>query len=306
MSQLGPEARRLIAAAKHADDPSFTDRARMRERLDASWASAAGATPLVNGKRGALGVKLVTGMTLLGLSGFGALHFTGKEPPPVVQAPRAVARGAEPSQVRVQDATAPRAVARGAESSQARAPDATLPRLPLPPELPELRRTESPRTARPQPRAARAAPQPLEAARRPEAAKVAALEASPPPPAASRALPPDAAVHVRAPLTTSSSSPRKPSEPVLQEVDEELALLGAAQDALQAGKPSSSLQLVQQHAFRFPRGALARERLTVEALALCALQRKSSARQVLNELERRAKGSPVLARVRADCGFDAD
>jgi hypothetical protein len=88
-----------------------------------------------------------------------------------------------------------------------------------------------------------------------------------------------------------------------QRIDDELTWLSAAQDALRNHKPSSALRLVQEHAFRFPQGALASERVAVHALALCALSRKAAAREVLADLEQRSPNSPLLARVRRNCGF---
>ena len=91
-----------------------------------------------------------------------------------------------------------------------------------------------------------------------------------------------------------------------QAIDDELALLGEAQQALQDRRPSLALRLVQHHAFRFPRGALSQERIGVQALALCSLRRYAEARQILAELERRAPNSPLIARVRVNCGFAPD
>lgn len=88
-----------------------------------------------------------------------------------------------------------------------------------------------------------------------------------------------------------------------QPIDDELAWLGAAQEALRKQQPARALQLVQEHAFRFPAGALAPERSAVHALALCALSRKRAAYTVLRELERRAPASPLLDRVRRGCGL---
>jgi hypothetical protein len=86
-------------------------------------------------------------------------------------------------------------------------------------------------------------------------------------------------------------------------LDAELVLLGAAQEALQAGRPTQALALAQQHAFRFPRGALANERRAVHALSLCALGRRAAARQVAADLAHSAPDAPVRKRIEADCGF---
>jgi hypothetical protein len=90
---------------------------------------------------------------------------------------------------------------------------------------------------------------------------------------------------------------------VPQPLDDELEWIGAAQDALRKGQPSSVLRLVQEHAFRYPQGALAPERLALHALALCALQRRAAARTVLADLARRTPSSPLLDRVQRSCGL---
>jgi hypothetical protein len=90
---------------------------------------------------------------------------------------------------------------------------------------------------------------------------------------------------------------------VPQPIDDELALLGDAQQALKAGRPSAALQLVEQHAFRFPQGALIQERMVVHTLALCALHRMSAARTTFELLTQRAPEAPILARVRRNCGL---
>jgi hypothetical protein len=88
-----------------------------------------------------------------------------------------------------------------------------------------------------------------------------------------------------------------------QAIDDELAWIGAAQEALQNHRPSQALQLVEQHSFRFPDGALTQERLVVHTLALCALERFSAARRMLAVLEERAPDAPIVARVRSTCGL---
>jgi hypothetical protein len=87
-----------------------------------------------------------------------------------------------------------------------------------------------------------------------------------------------------------------------QPIDDELSWLASAQQALHEGRAERALRLVQEHAFRFPGGALAPERIAVQALALCALERRTAARAVLADLARAAPGSPLLSRVQRKCG----
>jgi hypothetical protein len=112
---------------------------------------------------------------------------------------------------------------------------------------------------------------------------------------------------VPAPTATGPSTSEAPDVRakafVPEAIDDELSWLGAAQEALRQHEPTRALQLVQEHAFRFPRGALAQERRAVQVLALCALQRKQAARSVLHELEQRAPSSPLVAGIRRNCGL---
>jgi hypothetical protein len=61
--------------------------------------------------------------------------------------------------------------------------------------------------------------------------------------------------------------------------------------------------LLQEHAFRFPAGALIEERMAMQALALCALQRRTAAQIVLSNLAARDTQSQLLPRVRSRCGL---
>ncbi|MET0387952.1 MAG: hypothetical protein ABW321_18415 [Polyangiales bacterium] len=105
-----------------------------------------------------------------------------------------------------------------------------------------------------------------------------------------------------APGRTEDIAPAKRAHELTpQAIDDELQWVGAARDALDRGQPSRALGLVQQHAFRYPQGALALERRAVQALALCALNRRTPARSVLADLQRLAPTSPLVARVRQRC-----
>lgn len=278
MSHLGPDAQRLLARTKHVDDPSLDDRARMRSRLDTSWARGEIATDsrvtaLIKGK---LIVGACSGLLLLSWGAYRYEH--GRVPARVVASAPAVSAPALPQ----------------------------LPEPVVPASAAPLRAVEAPPTAA---AVERAVPARVRArGSRTLGPRVPSHVTSPPSAA-------DAPVHSqlaavapkfasRAESASSAQPAQKPQAPSFPAIDEELSLLGAAQDALQGGHPSRALQLVQEHAFRFPRGALARERLSVQSLALCALGRKGAARQVYADLAQRAPGSAVLARVRADCGFE--
>jgi hypothetical protein len=86
-------------------------------------------------------------------------------------------------------------------------------------------------------------------------------------------------------------------------IAEEIALIGRAHDALQAGNPEEALARLDEHADRFPTGALAEERASERVLALCASGRVAQARTERERFLREHPESPAVTRVRASC-FD--
>lgn len=90
-------------------------------------------------------------------------------------------------------------------------------------------------------------------------------------------------------------APKKPS------VEDELVLLQQAQAAMGGGDPARALALLDEHAKRFPSGALAEEREGQRVLARCALGRpdaQSGAEKFLAS----HPDAPVASRVRKVCG----
>jgi hypothetical protein len=85
---------------------------------------------------------------------------------------------------------------------------------------------------------------------------------------------------------------------------EEAAALAAAQRAL-ASSPSRSLALLQEHAQKFPRSALAEERCVFTIEALVALSRSEEARRELARLELGYPSSAHLGKARRLVGIDA-
>ncbi len=87
---------------------------------------------------------------------------------------------------------------------------------------------------------------------------------------------------------------------------EEIALLAKIQAALRVDDAPLALSLVDEHARRFPRGALAPEREGARVLATCsrsaAPQRQALGRVYLEDHPR----SPLAARVRAACALEGD
>jgi hypothetical protein len=300
---VSPDAQGLIARSKQLDDPSAAERERMRARLEASWLEPAPADDSPVRSSRSWGGKIVWGaVSVAALFSAGAwqrAHVAPHSvPPPAAAVSAAIATGSSSAS----EAALPMASSPTRNDGQ-RNPFAAS-RRPSAAELrharvPSVRRTAPPLAADPlaEPRATPA----------PSSARPAVTEASNGRSAASSS---DETPRARQASYVASAEPAadEPAKtrakmPAPEAIDDEVLLLGAAQDALQSGHPSRALQLVQRHGFRFPNGALVQERLTVHVLSLCALQRTNAARDVYAELERRAAQSPVLARVRADCGF---
>jgi hypothetical protein len=100
-----------------------------------------------------------------------------------------------------------------------------------------------------------------------------------------------------APVARASAATRAaPEEDALME---ETALLGRAQQRLSGGDAAGALSALDEHAVRYPKGALSFERRGLRALALCALGRKEEGRAEAASVL--AGTSPLADRVRAAC-----
>ena len=112
-----------------------------------------------------------------------------------------------------------------------------------------------------------------------------------PPPAPSPAPSPAIATA----LTTETAS--APSS-----LDAEIALVRDARAALRGGDAARALALLDEHARRFSRGALAEDCDAERIYALCALGRSSDARSLASRFLTSHPASPHGASVRASCG----
>ncbi len=102
-----------------------------------------------------------------------------------------------------------------------------------------------------------------------------------------------------APARSASSQPRAVAK--AEQPADELALVSAMQLALRSGNASQALALANEHARRFPGGALAQEREGARAIAHCQLAEPASRAAILANFEQRYAGSPYAARVRDAC-----
>lgn len=85
------------------------------------------------------------------------------------------------------------------------------------------------------------------------------------------------------------------------QIGQEVALLSKAQAELSGGRANQALLALAEHAQRFPRGALAEERMATRGRALCALGRMAEAEAELDRVAKRNPSSPYLPRAREAC-----
>jgi hypothetical protein len=85
----------------------------------------------------------------------------------------------------------------------------------------------------------------------------------------------------------------------------EARLLQSAQKSLASGHAVRAWELLEDHARRFPAGALTEEREAAFVLAACALGREAEARQRRDALASRAPSSPLLPRLERSCAGSA-
>ena len=322
MSDLSPDARDLIAQAKHQGPellgPSAEQRARLREKLTPLWAAEAPKPPARSGMRW----KLATAVVIAGLSALGATAWR----PALEPILRAGSPRLPPAASTVLEKSARLAAAEpentlGAElvPSRLKAAAEGAPTVRSGSTAPQSKSVPSRRLDRKAPSEVALAPVQQEqhqavsdqdgsnrfdstpsAEYSPKARNAAAARGlrTPLQPARAERLRLEAAED-RTPERTVDTM----QDPAPPSIDGELELLGAAQAALQKQRPSRALTLLQEHSFRFPTGSLVEERMAMQALALCALQRRHAAETVLSNLEARGSKSQLLPRVRSQCGL---
>lgn len=264
---LSPRAREFLDAAKHADDPSSDDHARIRARVlavaaggvasGAASAAAASATAAATS-----GAAASSGVAVGGIASLGSVAAKGLLLLALVGAGTA-------GVIRVsQQADVPAEIG---------APAADTPAT-------ESRRS-APLTA--------AAPEPGIAEAPPETAQdpVAALPPPPSMPAATPRLP-------RAlPESSEVATPIAPTPTLANE----LSILRAAQRARSASDPRAALRHLDEHARQFPLGALAEERDGTRVFALCDAGEIADARAAADAFLAAHPQSPLRQRVSVTC-----
>ena len=120
--------------------------------------------------------------------------------------------------------------------------------------------------------------------------------------------PPTATEEVQAPISikakifTPKTAAAPPSAPSGGAIEDEIELMARAQNALRTGDSRGALTFLDQHAARFPKGQMAEEREAFRIFALCAID-KDGARAKATRFLRAHPNSPVLGRIRKECGI---
>jgi hypothetical protein len=115
----------------------------------------------------------------------------------------------------------------------------------------------------------------------------------PPPAPVPAAAPPETVEHER---------PARAVPGPASTLAEETRLLRAAQTARREGKDSLALGLLEQHARRFPHGALSVERDVAQALALCAQGQVEASNRLRQMVLEQAPKVPAVSRILEPCG----
>ncbi len=276
MSELGPEARALLEAARGGDDPTPADRVRVRRALvtavgagvalaatttstaaagtaSAAASSGAGGAAVAGGggvaaagagtaaaAAGASSVGLLATKIVVTVAVVGGLGLAGAKGVHVYHARKAAQVAATAIQPALAASTAPEA-----RNGASAAPDV-----------------------------------------------VSSADTRPPqPPTTSTAmiLPPPAA------------NPAPKANPAPSTLEEETRLLRDADASLRTGDATTALARLDEHAARFPNGILSEERAAERVLALCSLGRTTEARADADRFLRDRPRSPLAARVRTAC-----
>lgn len=318
---LSPEARRIINAARGADDPTSEDQARVKTRWLAGVAAVAGVSSLTEAARAAGGVgwglKAVGAAVALVAGAVGlyvALPDSGGEHPaksPPAWAGRTHERhekmvtSPQRGEVQVREvATA---------SKAAGEPSAGAPRVADPsvnrgePEVmaaaPALAPAIPPGAAEAVPNAPAASPAldvpadrpAVDVSARPVRERAVASRAVQPRTGGARAVPVVAVPQSQAvPPATAAASPSG-------QLGEELTLLSRVRSSVQDGAPQRALELLADYEARFGQAILAMEADALRVDALCQAGQREAAQASAAAFQNEWPGSPLGRRVSAAC-----
>jgi hypothetical protein len=329
---LSPEARRLIHAARGADDPTAEDQARVKARWLAGVAAVAGVSSLTEAARAAGGIGWglkAVGAAVAVVAGAIGLYVALPEDPgarPGEAGPAWAGRTHERHEKAVsapaEVAPAARELAAPQSAGQTNDPEATRPAIVrgndsmATPALgaPEAS-TPAPSVAIPPVAAERASGEPaasptLDVSADRPAADVSARTARERV-AASRALSRSSTTRA---VPVAGAPPVAPSEPVTApeatpaaaaspsgQLGEELSLLSQVRSSVQDGTPQRALQLLADYEAKFGRPILEMEADALRVDALCGAGQREAARASAAAFQNEWPGSPLGRRVSAAC-----
>jgi hypothetical protein len=296
MTELSPEARALFEAARNGHEPTAHEREQMNARIlkvaalaAVSGVSKTGATAglfgLASGK--VVGAMKVTfALAVAGVLGVGAARLVVEKPRAPAASPRTApvaAPRSAPSANRETEGVRAIVVSQPSASASAAA-------LSLAPDHFASARAGT----RPMPRDPAASPG------RPVSPSLPASSPSEP---AVAAFPESAGAAV-ADLGARVDEPVKASHAALGDTGlaEEARGLAAVQRALDQGRPSEALALLDEQERRFRPGELALERRAARVLAQCAVATVEQARALAQRFVEQEPSSPLAVRVRQACG----
>jgi hypothetical protein len=127
------------------------------------------------------------------------------------------------------------------------------------------------------------------------------LSVAPSPLTVDSAEPVEPVASVSAPRPPKSHPTARASSASPTSISEETALLLGAESAIREGDAARALAQLDEHARRFPSGALVEEREATRVLALCAAGRAAEARAASERFLAAHPRSPAAARVRTSC-----
>ena len=299
MSDMSPDAKSILDAARDGDDPTRADDARTRKALvaqlgvglavaasttastTAAAAGAAGAGAAGTGgamvgasSAGVLLAKILVGVALVGGIGAGGVSLYASRAPQI------------PAYVVVSASTAAPKLTAVLPSATPNSPTQQAQQMPVAPEA--LIANAGMATA---------------TATATTTATATATVAPPTPTGATAAAATARTTTAAAPAPHAGTPPpiSKPAPSVASTLDDETRLVRDADAALRGGDASGALALLDQHARTFPHGVLAEERAAERVLVLCALGRTGEARTAAASFLRDRPLSPLATRIRSSC-----
>jgi hypothetical protein len=269
MVSLTPEARALLRAARSVDDPTDDDSRRIRASVLAK-VGVVGAGAAVGATTSVSAFAKVSSLfaSTAGKVGAAALVVVSLSAGPYAFYRMRLAH--------LPGANAPAAAAANAVDAKMARPTET--RQTEAPVLPTVI-GNGPQPVRPAPVAiAKPHPRSLRPARPPRPAPLAIAKAkSAKPPAATR---------------------------VTSDLEGETRLLEDADDALRRSDMNAALELLAEHAAKYPSGMLSDEREGVRAIALCGAGRVAQGKEAADQFLTAVHNSSLKSRVRAACGIN--